>query len=129
MTSRPNIHPNRYISGRRRASWLYFSSPSSMDDVDAVQAQIARNVVPAFLSHYPRSPFAGSLQLLVSGRCASTGFYAGLRMSTCIGLFLFTRILLPEATMTFSIALALLALLRTLDEETPSESLGRSESG
>ena len=100
-----------------------------MDDVDAVQAQIARNVVPAFLSHYPRSPFSGSLQLLVSGHSASAGFYAGLRMSTCIGLFLFTRILLPEATMTFSIALALLALLRTLDEETPSESLGRSESG
>jgi 4-amino-4-deoxy-L-arabinose transferase-like glycosyltransferase len=45
------------------------------------------------------------------------GFYAGLCMSTCIGLFLFTRILLPDAMLTFSIALALWALLRTLDEE------------
>jgi hypothetical protein len=45
------------------------------------------------------------------------GLYAGLCMSTCIGLFLFTRILLPDAMLTFSIALALWALLRVLDEE------------
>jgi hypothetical protein len=73
---------------------------------------------PAFLSHYPRSRFAGSLQLSVSGHFGKrAGFYAGLCVSTCIGLFLFTSILLPDAMVTFIIALALWALLRTLDEE------------
>ena len=33
------------------------------------------------------------------------GFYAGLCMSTCIGLFLFTRILIPDVMLTATIAL------------------------
>src|SRR5271169_3891858 len=36
---------------------------------------------------------------------------AGLCMSTCVGLFLFTRILLPDATLTLFIALSLWAFL------------------
>jgi 4-amino-4-deoxy-L-arabinose transferase-like glycosyltransferase len=45
------------------------------------------------------------------------GFYAGLCMSTCVGLFLFTRIQIPDVMLTFTIALALWAFLRALDEE------------
>ena len=45
------------------------------------------------------------------------GFLAGLCMSTCIGLFLFTRPLLPDALQTLTIALALWAFLRVLDEQ------------
>jgi 4-amino-4-deoxy-L-arabinose transferase-like glycosyltransferase len=45
------------------------------------------------------------------------GFYAGLCMATCIGLFLFTRILIPDVMLTFTVALAFWALLRALDEE------------
>jgi hypothetical protein len=45
MTSRRNMYPNRYIFRRSRVSRLHFSPPSLMDDVDAVQAQIARNMV------------------------------------------------------------------------------------
>ena len=45
------------------------------------------------------------------------GFYAGLCMATCVGLFLFTRILIPDVILTFTIALAMWALLRVLDEE------------
>jgi 4-amino-4-deoxy-L-arabinose transferase-like glycosyltransferase len=45
------------------------------------------------------------------------GFYAGLCMATCIGLFLFTRILIPDVMLTFTIALAFWALLRALDDE------------
>jgi len=45
------------------------------------------------------------------------GFYAGLTMSTCVGLFLFTRILIPDVMLTFTIALAMWAFLRALDEE------------
>jgi 4-amino-4-deoxy-L-arabinose transferase-like glycosyltransferase len=47
------------------------------------------------------------------------GFYAGLTMATCVGLWLFTRILLPDATLTLVIALAMWALLRVLDDEEP----------
>jgi 4-amino-4-deoxy-L-arabinose transferase-like glycosyltransferase len=45
------------------------------------------------------------------------GFLAGLCISTCLGLFLFTRVLLPDATLTLTIALAMWAFLRLLDEE------------
>jgi 4-amino-4-deoxy-L-arabinose transferase-like glycosyltransferase len=45
------------------------------------------------------------------------GFYAGLCMATCIGLFLFTRIQIPDVILTFTVALAMWALLRVLDDE------------
>jgi hypothetical protein len=45
------------------------------------------------------------------------GFYAGLCMATCIGLFLFTRVLIPDVMLTFTIALAMWAFLRVLDKE------------
>jgi Dolichyl-phosphate-mannose-protein mannosyltransferase len=45
------------------------------------------------------------------------GFYAGLCLSTCIGLFLFTRIILPDVMLTLTIALAMWAFLRALDPE------------
>src|SRR2546427_7668040 len=45
------------------------------------------------------------------------GFYSGLVLSTCIGLFLFTRILIPDAILTLSITLALWFGLRALDPE------------
>ena len=45
------------------------------------------------------------------------GFYAGLCVSTCIGLFLFTRILIPDVMLTATIALSMWAFLRALDEE------------
>ena len=47
------------------------------------------------------------------------GFYAGLCISTCIGLFLFTRILIPDVMLTATIALAMWAFLRALDEDEP----------
>ncbi|MGC1613940.1 MAG: glycosyltransferase family 39 protein [Candidatus Acidiferrum sp.] len=47
------------------------------------------------------------------------GFYAGLCMATCIGLFLFTRILIPDVMLTFTVALAIWAFLRALDDEEP----------
>ena len=34
------------------------------------------------------------------------GLYAGLVMATCVGLFLFTRILIPDVMLTFTITLA-----------------------
>ena len=131
------------------------SPPSLMDDVDAVQAQIARNMLTsgdwvtarldgiAYLEKSPlhywinalfyevlgisdwaaRVPYALSsiaLALLTTafgiwafGRRA--GFYAGLCIATCTGLFLFTRILIPDVMLTFTIALAMWAFLRSLD--------------
>jgi 4-amino-4-deoxy-L-arabinose transferase-like glycosyltransferase len=133
------------------------SPPSLMDDVDAVQAQIARNMFAsgdwvtarldgvAYLEKPPlfywmiagsyrlfgvhdwaaRLPVALSaigLALLTAafGRWAfgnRAGFFAGLCISTCVGLWLFTRILLPDALQTLTIALALWAFLRALDEQ------------
>lgn len=50
------------------------------------------------------------------------GLYAGLTLATCVGLFLFTRIQIPDVTITATIALALWAFLRTLepDEKHPA---------
>jgi 4-amino-4-deoxy-L-arabinose transferase-like glycosyltransferase len=45
------------------------------------------------------------------------GFYAGLCMATCIGIFLFTRVLIPDVMLVFTVTLAMWALLRALDEE------------
>src|SRR5271165_319370 len=133
------------------------SPPSLMDDVDAVQAQIARTMLSsgdwvtarldgvAYLEKPPliywmvavcfkifgvhdwvsRIPVA----LSAVGLCWLTaafgawafgrraGFYAGLCMSTCIGLWLFTRILLPDVMLTLTIALVMWAFLRVLEDE------------
>ncbi len=133
------------------------SPPALMDDVDAVQAQIARNMLEsgdwvtarlngvAYLEKSPlvywlmaisfaifgvqdwaaRIPIALSVIILAwltnrIGRWAfdaRTGFYAGLCLATCIGLFLFTRILIPDVILTTTIALAMWAFLRALEEE------------
>ena len=132
-----------------------------MDDVDAVQAQIARNMLQsgdwvtarldgvAYLEKAPlvywmmaasfrdfgahdwaaRLPLALAVVLLCwvtyrFGRWAfddDAGFYAGLALSTCIGLWLFTRILIPDAMVTLTIAVSIWAWLRLLepDEEHP----------
>src|SRR4030095_13280847 len=45
------------------------------------------------------------------------GLYAGLTLATCIGLFLFTRIQIPDVTITATIALSLWAFLRALDPQ------------
>jgi hypothetical protein len=130
-----------------------------MDDVDAVQGQIARNMLQsgdwvtarldgiAYLEKSPliywlmaisykifgsydwaaRVPMALSsigLAWLTAafGRWAFgklAGFYAGLCIASCIGLFLFTRILIPDVMLTFTITLSMWAFLRILDlEET-----------
>src|SRR5208337_3455224 len=133
------------------------SPPSLMDDVDAVQAQIARNMLTShdwvtarldgvvYLEKAPlvywaiaasyeifgvhdwaaRIPIAlSSIALcwltMAFGAWAfgkRAGFYAGLCMATCIGLFLFTRILIPDVMLTFTVALSMWAMLRALDEE------------
>src|SRR6266478_148924 len=135
------------------------SPPSLMDDVDAVQAQIARNMLTsgdwvtarldgvAYLEKAPlvywiiaifykifgvydwaaRIPIALSVMALAWLTAAfgtwsfgkRAGLYAGLCMATCIGIFLFTRILIPDVMLTFTTALAMWAFLRSLDEEEP----------
>ncbi len=51
----------------------------------------------------------------------TAGLYAGIALSTCAGLFLFTRILIPDAVLTLAITGAIWAWLRLLepDEEHP----------
>jgi 4-amino-4-deoxy-L-arabinose transferase-like glycosyltransferase len=135
------------------------SPPSLMDDVDAVQAQIARNMLEsgdwvtarlngiAYLEKAPlkywliaasfsafgvhdwaaRIPIVlGSIALCwLTARFGAWAFsplagtYAGLALATCCGLFLFTRILIPDVLLTLAVALAMWAFLRAL-EEPPS---------
>jgi 4-amino-4-deoxy-L-arabinose transferase-like glycosyltransferase len=47
------------------------------------------------------------------------GLYSGLVLSTCVGLFLFTRFLIPDATLTLAIALAMWSFLRALEPDEP----------
>jgi 4-amino-4-deoxy-L-arabinose transferase-like glycosyltransferase len=134
-----------------------FPPPYLMDDVDAVQAQIARNMlqsgdwVTARLDGVPyleKSPliywmmavsyaifgvhdWAARLPIALSvvalcwvtwrfGRWAFgslAGYYAGLALSTCVGLWLFTRILIPDVVLTLTITVAFWAMLRALEGE------------
>src|SRR5262249_49458617 len=49
----------------------------------------------------------------------SAGFYSGLALTTCVGLFLFTRIIIPDAILTLTITIALWAFLRALEKDEP----------
>jgi Dolichyl-phosphate-mannose-protein mannosyltransferase len=135
------------------------SPPSLMDDVDAVQAQIARNMltsgdwvtarldgvaylekapliywlmaicyrvfgvhdwsarIPVVLAAMALAWLTASFGAWAFGRRA--GLYAGLAIATCIGLFLFTRIQIPDVMLAADIALSMWAFLRILDEEEP----------
>jgi 4-amino-4-deoxy-L-arabinose transferase-like glycosyltransferase len=133
------------------------SPPHLMDDVDAVQAQIARNMLEsgnwvsaqldgvAYLEKSPliywtiaasfrlfgvhdwsaRLPLALSCMLLCwtvyrFARWAfdePTGVYAGIVLATCVGLYLFTRIQIPDAMVTLTMTVSLWAGLRLLEEE------------
>jgi 4-amino-4-deoxy-L-arabinose transferase-like glycosyltransferase len=132
-----------------------FSPPFLLDDVDAVQAQIARNMLTSGdwvtaridgVAYFEKSPliywlmavsyrifgvhdWAARIPIALSsialawltfafgawafGRRA--GYFAGLAMGTCIGLWLFTRILIPDCTLTFFTTLAIWAFLRVFD--------------
>ncbi|MBL8295616.1 MAG: glycosyltransferase family 39 protein [Bryobacterales bacterium] len=129
-----------------------------MDDVDAVQAQIARNMLDsgdwvtarlngiAYLEKAPLkywmiavsymifgvSDWAARIPIVLSciALCWITarmgawafspraGLYAGLVLATSVGLWLFTRILIPDVVLTLTIAVALWAFLRALEEDT-----------
>jgi 4-amino-4-deoxy-L-arabinose transferase-like glycosyltransferase len=135
------------------------SPPSLMDDVDAVQAQIARNMLNSgdwviarldgvpYLEKSPliywliaisyktfgihdwaaRIPVAFAAVLLVwvtslYGHWAfgeRAGHYAGVVLATCLGMFLFTRIQIPDVMLTLAICLAFWAFQRAMDREEP----------
>jgi 4-amino-4-deoxy-L-arabinose transferase-like glycosyltransferase len=133
------------------------SPPSLMDDVDAVQAQIARTMVtsgdwvtarldgvaymekapliywmiaicykifgvhdwsariPVVLSSIGLAWLTAAFGIWAFGRLA--GFYAGLCISTCVGLFLFTRIQIPDVMVAAAMALSMWAFLRAIDDD------------
>lgn len=135
------------------------SPPGLMDDVDAVQAQIARTMLEsgdwvtpklneiAYMEKPPmkywliafffgilgvqdwvaRLPIAlGAVALAWGvfrfGKWAISeraGFHAGLAVSTCIGLFLFTRVLISDVLVTLSITIALWSFLRIIEMDEP----------
>lgn len=135
------------------------SPPSLMDDVDSVQASIARTmlrtgdwVTPHLdgIKYFEKPPmkywliaiffkFFGvhdyvarlpeaildvllcwlTFRIGVWAFGNRAGLYAGLALSTCIGLFLFTRVLFADSQLTLTIALALWGFLRAVDPEEP----------
>ncbi len=130
-----------------------------MDDVDSVQAQIARNMLQSddwvtarldgikYLEKAPlwywliaagfktlgvadwvaRIPVVLSIVLLCwcamrAGKWAAgerTGFYAGLILATSTGMYLFTRILIPDVCLTLAITVSLWGFLRAIDQSEP----------
>jgi 4-amino-4-deoxy-L-arabinose transferase-like glycosyltransferase len=136
-----------------------FAPPSLMDDVDAVNAQIAREMLTSgdwvtahingviYLEKSPlkywmiaacfsvfgihdwvaRLPIAlGCIGLMlmttVLGRWGwgrQAGLYSGLAAGCCCGLFLFTRILIPDVLLTLSITVALYCFMRTMVDGKP----------
>ncbi len=135
------------------------SPPYLMDDVDAVQAQIARTMLTggdfitahldgvAYMEKAPLKYWLIALFFRIFGvhdwaarlviglaafalvwltaRMAAwamgalAGLYTGLTLATCIGLFLFTRVLIPDALLTLFIAVTMWSFLRALDPEEP----------
>jgi len=133
------------------------SPPSLMDDVDAVQAQIARNMltsgdwvtarldgvpymekapliywmmavsykifgvhdwsarIPVVVSSIGLAWLTAAFGMWAFGRLA--GFYAGLCISTCVGLFLFTRIQIPDVMVAAAMALSMWSFLRAIDDD------------
>src|ERR1700733_11167284 len=136
------------------------SPPSLADDVDAVQAQIARNMLTSgdwvtarldgvpylekapliywliaeSFQHFGVADWVARIPVVLAALAlawlttafgiwafgARAGLYAGLCISTCFGLFLFTRILIPDVMLTGSIALSLWAFLRAIDNDEKS---------
>ena len=47
------------------------------------------------------------------------GFYAGLIISCCVGIWLFTRVQISDVILTLTITLAMWGFLRSMDEEEP----------
>jgi len=128
-----------------------------MDDVDAVQAQIARNMLASgdwVIAHLDGVPYLEKSPLIYwliatsfrifgvhdwaaripealaaillawctwrYGRWAfgnKAGLYAGMAISTCLGLFLFTRIQIPDVMLTACVCLAFFAFQRAISEE------------
>jgi 4-amino-4-deoxy-L-arabinose transferase-like glycosyltransferase len=84
-----------------------------------------------WVARLPGALFAVLLSWLVFrigrwGISERAGFYAGLTLATCAGLWLFTRIQIPDVILTFTIALAMWSLLRALDEDEQRPSLWAS---
>jgi 4-amino-4-deoxy-L-arabinose transferase-like glycosyltransferase len=141
-----------------------FAPPSLMDDVDAVNAQIARNMLDSGdwvtaringVVYHDKSPLGywlmavsysvfgvhdWSARLPTALGCMTlmwvtaafgrwgfgrrAGFYAGLALGTSVGLFLFTRILVPDALLVLAITSALYCFLRAVEEGGRGWALG-----
>ncbi len=48
---------------------------------------------------------------------ARAGFYAGLSLVTCVGLFLFTRVLIPDVMVALTVCVGFMSFQRALDPE------------
>jgi len=89
----------------------------------------------AFAAHLPQA-LAVLLLMLLGHRWANqafgarTGFYTAIAILTSVGVFLFTRVLIPEALLSLLLGASLFAFLRTLGPiASPSDSIQLRSSG
>ena len=135
------------------------SPPALMDDVDSVNATIARNMLTSGdwvtgrlnrVLYVDKAPLnywlmAGSyavfgvhdwaaripLALAAVALCwvtarfgrwafsARAGACSGLALASCVGLFLFTRVRIPDVALTLAVTAALWGLARALEDDEP----------
>lgn len=76
------------------------------DWVARIPVAFAAVLLAWFTWHYARWAFG-----------IRAGFYAGIVISTCIGLFLFTRIQIPDVMLTLVVAIAFFAFQRATDDD------------
>ena len=133
------------------------SPPSLMDDVDAVNATLARNMLESgnwvtgrlnrvlYVDKAPLNYWLPAVSYWVLGihdwaaripmalaavaLCWVTfrfgtwafspqaGLWAGLVLASSVGMFLFTRVRIPDVALTLAVTAALWSLVRTLDED------------
>jgi hypothetical protein len=71
--------------------------------------------IPVVLSSIGLAWITAAFGMWAFGRLA--GFYAGLCISTCVGLFLFTRIQIPDVMVAAAMALSMWSFLRAIDDD------------
>jgi len=136
------------------------SPPHLMDDVDAANAQVSRNMIksgdwvtprmdgvvymekPPFkywlmavsMEIFGQRDWAARLPISLSAILAcwlvaqmagwamgpKASLYSGLSLATCIGMWLFTRVLIPDIILTFSITIAMWCFFRAVEDERAS---------
>ncbi len=119
----PRLDGVPYIEKAPLPYWLIALSYSVLgvhDWVANVPFALAAVLLCWITARYGRWAFAPAVR---AGRARDgligtrAGFFAGLSLATCIGLFLFTRVLIPDVMVTLCVCLCFWSFQRALNED------------